>query len=530
MVDPSYNEVRNVMPRITRRSALVGAFGALASSVALSNCSSSGSSTGAAKTTLTIGSTTAVQSWDPALVGDANYVPYAQAVYDSLIRRTVDDEYVPMLATKWEFSDDNRTITLSLHEGVTFSDGAAFDAAAVKANFEHFAEAAGPLGNQLTGLDAVEVVDSHTVKATFAEAIPDLEYNLSDAAGRMASPDALSTDGIKTVPVGTGPYVMNTDRTVQGSSYVLDAREDYWDEELQKFEQVTFTIFSDETGLLNALKSGQVDAGNLTQQDNIDSAKSSGISIINAAVPISWFGLALYDRDGSIVPALASAKVRAAIGHAIDAESINKAAYNGAGTPDAQLLNPSSDAYDDSLTTAFAYDPDKARALLEEAGYGDGFTLPMPAATGLLLPAAQTGIEQGLAAVGITVKWTSIPSSQLYSDMAAGKYAASYVTFGSVPTEWSVVQSYLAPKAAWNPFHTEDEDLQELIDAVPSATPDEQTELYRKITTWEVESAWFIPWFWSEENFAVPSQEIDVEAQPRNNVPFIYNYAPKGQA
>lgn len=512
------------MPRITRR-AFGGALAAVASGTALAGCATSTSGSAGA-TTLTIGSTVAVQSWDPAMVGDANYVPYAQAAYDSLIRRTVDDEYEPMLATSWEFSDDNRTITLTLREDVTFSDGAPFDAEAVKANFEHFAAAAGPLGNQLVGLAEVEVLGPHQVRASFEQAIPDLEYNLSDAAGRMASPAALGTESLKTVPVGTGPYVLNQDRTVQGSSYVFDVREEYWAPDLQKFQQVVFTIFADETGLLNALRSGQVDAGNLTQQDNIENAKASGIQILNAAVPISWVGLALYDRAGALVPELASPQVRRAIAHAIDSAAINEAAYSGAGTPNTQLFNPSSEAYDESLDSAYAYDPEKAKQLLAEAGHPDGFTLPMPAATGLVTPAVQSGIEQGLSAVGITVEWLTIPAQQLYSDMAAGKYAASFVIFGSVPTEWSVVQSYLAPDAPWNPFGTEDPELQGLIDAIPSAAPEEQTSLFQQINSWEVDNAWFVPWYWAEENFAVASKEITVEVQPRNNVPFLYNYAP----
>lgn len=518
------------MSRLTRR-AFGSAVTALTAGTVLASCgsnstSSGGGAGGGSAAALRIGSTVVPQSWDPAQIGDANYVPYGQAVYDSLIRRTVEDEYVPMLATAWEFSDDNLTITLTLRDDVTFSDGAALDAEAVKANFEHFAQAAGPLGNQLVGLSKVEVLGTHELSATFDAPIPDLEYNLSDAAGRMASPASLGEESLKTVPVGSGPYVMDETRTVQGSTYTLNAREDYWEPDLQKFDQVIFSTYADETGLLNALKSGQVDVGNLTQQDNIDNASASGLEIHNAAVPISWVGLALYDREGAMVPELASPLVRQAIAHAIDSEAINQAAYNGAGVPNRQLLNPSSEAYDESLNSIYPYDPERARELLAEAGHPDGFTLPMPAATGLLVPAAQTGIEQGLAEVGITVDWTTIPSQQLYSEMQAGKYAAAFVIFGSVPTEWSVVQDYLAENAAWNPFKTTDPELQELIDAIPSATPEEQLDLFAQINEWEVENAWFIPWYWAEENFAQASDTVTVEVQPRNNVPFIYNYAP----
>ena len=107
-----------------------------------SGVSTTSAGNAAATSTLTVGSTVAPQSWDPAYVGDANYVPYAQAAYDSLIRRTEQNTYVPMLATSWQVSNAGKTVTLDLRKGVTFSDGTTFNAAAVKANVEHFAQSA----------------------------------------------------------------------------------------------------------------------------------------------------------------------------------------------------------------------------------------------------------------------------------------------------------------------------------------------------------------------------------------------------
>ncbi len=508
------------------RAAARGTVILAAASLVLTACTASEAPSEEGAPTLTLGSSVAVQSWDPAFVGDANYVPYAQATYDSLIRRTVDDEYVPMLATEWEFSNDNKTITLKLRDDVTFSDGEAFNAEAVKANVEHFSTAAGPLGNQLVGLNNVEVLGEHEVALSFDAAIPDLLFNLSHSAGRMASPAAIGTEGLKTVPVGTGPYVMNVEETVQGSTYVLEAREDYWEPSLQKFDEVVFNIYADETGLLNALKSGQVQAGNLSSQDNIQNAKASGIEVLNPDVHISWAGLAIYDRAGAIVPALAHTEVRRAIAHAIDTEAILETAFVGEGQLNTQIFNESSSAYDDALNDAYAYDPELAKELLAEAGYADGFTLPLPAVSGFLLPSIQTALEQGLGEVGITIEWINTPVSTLYPDMAAGKFAASYVFFGSVPTEWSVVQTYLQPNAAWNPFKITDPELQALIDSIPAASEEERQEAYSAINAWEVENVWFDPWFWVEENYAVASDEITVELQPKNNVPFIYNYSP----
>lgn len=497
----------------------------VAAVLASAACTGSPSDDSSSSTTLTVGSTVAPQSWDPAYVGDANYVPYAQAAYDSLIRRTGTDTYVPMLATRWDITDAGRTVRLELRRGVTFSDGTRFDAAAVKANVEHFAKSAGPLGQQLAGLTEAKVLGGQRIELRFKTAIPDIEFNLSDAAGRMASPKALGSPGLKTVPAGTGPYVMDRSKTVQGSTYTLTARKGYWDRSLQKFRTVVFKAFPNEIGLLNAIKSGQVDAGNLTQQDNIENAKSSGIKILHPKYHISWAGLIFLDRDGKQVPALKHKDVRRAIAHAVDARGILKAAMNNQGAPNTQIFNESSAAYDPALNDAYTYDPALAKRLLAKAGYAKGFSLPMPATAGFLTPAVQAALEKQLAAVHITVKWVNEPVGALYSDLAKGAFPASFVIFGSVPTDWSVVQSYVSPKGTWNPGRSTDPRIEKLIAKIPGAPRAQQDAAFKEINKLVVDNAWFAPWFWVEENFAV-NETVKVKLQPLQNVPFIYNYAP----
>jgi peptide/nickel transport system substrate-binding protein len=497
----------------------------VAATLAMTACSANSSDSASGADTLTVGSTVAPQSWDPAYVGDANYVPYAQAAYDSLIRRTGKNTYVPMLATKWDITDKGRTVELELRRGVTFSDGTRFDAAAVKANVEYFAKAAGPLGNELAGLSEAEVLGDYRIRLRFKAAIPDIEYNLSDAAGRMASPKALGTPGLRTRPVGTGPYVMDVSHTVQGSTYTLTARKGYWAPSLQKFDKVVFKAFPNEIGLLNAVKSGQVDAGNLSSPDNVANAESSGIRILHPKYHISWAGLIFMDRSGKQVPALKNPDVRRAIAHAVDSRGILKAAADGRGEPNAQIFNKSSTAYNPQLTDAYAYDPALAKRLMAKAGQTKGFTLTMPATPGFLSPAVQMALQKELAVINIKVDWVNVPVGSLYSDLAKGKFPVSYVVFGSVPTDWSVVQNYLSPQSPWNPDRTTDPRLEQLVGSIPGASRSQQDAAFTQINEFVVDNAWFDPWFWVEENFAV-NDTVKVQLQPLQNVPFIYNYAP----
>ncbi|MDR1188632.1 MAG: ABC transporter substrate-binding protein [Bifidobacteriaceae bacterium] len=475
---------------------------------------------------LTLGSTVVPQSWDPAQVGDANYKPYAQAAYDSLLRREPGGEYVPMLATAWELSDDNKTLSLTLRDDVTFSDGAPFNAEAVKANFEHFAQANGPLAVQLAGFESAEATDDTHVTVTFAEAIPDIVYNLSDAAGRMASPAALGDSKLETVPVGSGPYVMDESATVQGSTYTLTARDDYWAKDLQKYGQVVFKIFADETALVNALKSGQVDAGNLSAADNVASVQADGMAVLHPEYHVSWWGLIMFDRSGALVPELADVRVRQAMACAIDRAALGSAVLGiDDGALDTQVFSEASPAYLPELTDYYSYDLDKAKSLMAQAGV-TGFTLPMPSVTGLMIPAVTTGMSQQFAEIGITVEYTEVPITSYLDELMQGKWAVGYMVLGAVPTDWSVVQNYITSSSPWNPLKDSAPELQGYIDAIPGQSDSERTASYQAINRFMVENAWFEPWFWAEENYAVNEDVVQVELQLEQNIPSIYNYSP----
>jgi peptide/nickel transport system substrate-binding protein len=188
----------------------------LSASLALTACGGSGAgagtgSTAAGKTVtaLTLGTLRDLTSWDPAQAHVGHALQPYQAAYDSLILREPDGKLSPMRATAWKYNAANTKLTVDLRTDVTFSDGAKFDATAAKANLDHFKKANGPQMAQLGSVSDVAVVDADTIDINLSAPEPALEYFLSQAAGLMGSPAALGTDAIKTVPVGSGPYVMD---------------------------------------------------------------------------------------------------------------------------------------------------------------------------------------------------------------------------------------------------------------------------------------------------------------------------------
>ncbi|MFD5316762.1 ABC transporter substrate-binding protein [Streptomyces sp. NPDC127098] len=471
---------------------------------------------------LVLGSTVVPASFDPAQAGDANYVPYFQAAYDTLIRREPDGGLAPMLATDWSYDESRTVLSMALRDDVTFSDGVAFDADVAKQNLERFRDGTGPLGHYLALLEEVVVVDRNHVELHLSAPDPSLLVHLGDAAGLMASPAAFDSPDLATVPAGSGPYVMDTSATVQGSSYVFTRRDDYWNPSLQHYERLSFDIFPDETALLNALKTGQVDAGNLSNRNNVNEAERAGIEIVRPDIHVSWVGLIIFDRTGTTIPALGDERVRRAINHAFDGPRILEALYDGQGTPTQQIFSEASDAYDPALNDTYDHDPALARELMAEAGYQDGFDITMPTSAFFDQPTLQI-IRQSLADIGIRVTYEDA-GQDLISRMLAGDYPMSLMFLGA-PVDWTLVNSYLTPDSAWNPFHAQDPELSALIDAVPAADDGEQAELFGEINQYMVDHAWFAPWFWIDETYAV-NDGTDVVLQTQQNVPSVYNYTP----
>ncbi|MDQ0675190.1 peptide/nickel transport system substrate-binding protein [Pseudarthrobacter siccitolerans] len=487
-----------------------------------------GGAAGAPTKTLTLGSIVGPQTFDPAGVGEANFVPYAQAPYDSLILRQPDGSYAPMLATDWKLAADNTSITLNLRTDVTFSDGKAFDAEAAKANLERFKAGTGPLARELARLASVEAVDKDTITLKYSAPDPDIIFSLSDAAGRMASPAALQdAKGLATKPVGSGPYVMDSAATVQGSTYTFTARKDYWKPELQKFAKVVFKIFPDEVSLLNALQSKQVDAANLTANNNRKAADAAGIKHLTPDANLAWNGMIFYDRTGAIVPALGDVRVRQAMAMSFDVDTIQKALFSGTGVQNTQVFNAASPGYDKSLNDAYSYDVDKAKKLMTEAGYADGFDLTIPINANTT-PAAQENFKNSLGQLNIRVTFENLGTvPQYFAGVQSGKYAVSPATLGSTPTDWVVLNNYIVEKAVWNPLHSSDPKLTALIEQYPSTPEDKRGELVRQINEFLVDNVWFDPWLWVEEQYFVAT-DVNVTLQTGLNVPAIYNYAPAG--
>ena len=497
-----------------------------ASALALSGCASGGtnaepsSASAASGGTLTIGALADVKSFDPAQAHIGHYVQYYQPVYDSLLRREADGTLVPMLATEWAYNDDNTVLTLTLRDDVTFTDGTSLDAAAVKMNLDRFPSGNGPQASTLAQVAEVVAEDPTTVVITLNAPDPALLDYLGTAAGFIASPAAIDGGAIATDPIGSGPYTLDKAATVAASQYTFVKNPDYWDPSLQVYDTIVLKPILDTTATLNAIVSGQVNAALLTPKTQ---AQAAAANLTEYQYPTDWQGLLIFDRDGAMVPELADVKVRQAINYAIDKDTLLAQVGKGLGTVTSQPFGEGTDAFDKDLEDAYPYDPAQAKKLMKEAGVGE-FSVTMPTVSGFFDPALTAGIGQNLADIGITVNWENVAGTDFISSMVQGKYAMSWFSlFQGSP--WVAANQIITPNATYNPFHTTDPKVDELVKQIQFGSEEEQATAAKALNTYVVDQAWFAP-FYRPSQVLFTDAKTTTEPQLQQAVPSIYSYAP----
>jgi peptide/nickel transport system substrate-binding protein len=512
------------MRRITRAVVAAAAAGALLLPLAACSPSQTPSSADGPATAplLTLGQFVEPASFDPATAQEGNYIPYFQPVYDTLIKREPDGSLAPMLATDWEYNDDNTELTLNLRDDVTFTDGAVFDAAAAKANIEYFMGANGPQAQTADFIDSVSAPDDDTLVLELSAPDPALEVSLTRALGFMASPDAIGSDEIASNPVGSGPYTLDTAGTIVGSQYSYVRNESYWGDPLP-YDAITIVLLPDETARINALKSGQIDAGVFMSPTSFAELENSKLEVYSQVS--DWVGLQFYDRDGVINPAFADVRVREALTVAVDKEAILENVLQGRGELTTQIFSPGGLAYDPALDDGrWDYDPERAAALLADAGHAKDLVVRLPISPAFD-PAIYTTIQQNLSDVGVTVERVEYGPGQTIPALTGGQHEVAYMQL-ALFNDWSMITQAIAPSATWNPLSTEDPAVDALIDRYQTATDDEERQAAgRELNKWLVDNVWFGVFYRTMQTYASNS-ETTVELQVEQAVPSIYNYAP----
>ncbi|MFG6594434.1 ABC transporter substrate-binding protein [Sulfitobacter sp. 1A13368] len=348
-----------------------------------------------------------------AAAGAIDSVLYTN-VFEGLTRFMGDGSVVPGLAESWEISEDGLTYTFKLREGVTFHDGTTMDAEDVKFTLDRInaEDSANAQKALYSAISEVNVIDPQTVEVTLSEPNGNMLFNLAWGDAVIVAPESVET--IKQTPIGTGAFKF--ENWNQGDKITLTRNEDYWGE-APALASATFKFISDPTAAFASVMAEDVDVfTGFPAPENIPQFEAD-----------PRFQVLIGSTEGETILSINNQRepfnnveVREAVAHAIDRQAIIDGAMFGYGTPIGTHFAPHNPDYVD-LTQMSAYDPEKSKALLAEAGFPDGFetTLHLPppsyARRGGEIIAAQ------LAEVGIKAQITNVEWAQWLETVFKGK-------------------------------------------------------------------------------------------------------------
>jgi peptide/nickel transport system substrate-binding protein len=427
-------------------------------------------------------------NYDPHLANNPGSTQYLSPAYDRLVYLDPDGQLQPMLALSWETSPDGLALTFDLRPDVTFHDGTAFDAAAVRANIERGQTVEGSsVRPDLASIESVEVVSDLEVRLVLSAPNAALPAILSDRPGMMISPAAFDDPDLALQPVGAGPY-----RVVDhepGTRLVFERFDGYWDPEAQRVRRIEMTMQLDSETRLRSLTSGQSDAM-LLFADQLAEAQDAGVVVGEAPEVPQVLMLFLNKAE----PPLADPDVRRAISHAIDREGIAEALFDGRCVPTSQPFAAGGPAADPAVDVD---DHDVARAseLLAGAGFADGFEFDSVMANVGWLVAVAEAVQAQLAEVGIDMQIEPLEPAQVLG---------RFLTEQSADTWFSALQSQVDPAksvnlamlgtSVYNPGGYVDAAIEQLApEAVATSDAEERAGVYREISGEFAEDAFHIP-------------------------------------
>jgi peptide/nickel transport system substrate-binding protein len=506
------------------RRQLFGIGAGVAAGLGLAACgtSSSGgtpaaSGSASAGGTLTMGIASPPDTLDPGATGLALTLLMSMAMFDPLVwwlpTAGGGSEFVPGLATSYTVSPDASVYTFKLRQGVTFHDGTKFDASAVKATYDHIVD---PATKSKSGLGALgpyketKILDPYTVQIIFSA--PNAGFMHQQAAGNfgIASPAALAKygpTGFGNNPVGTGPFKFVS--YAPGSQLTLAKNAAYtWGPAALStkpplLDKLVFRIVTDDSGRYNALQSGQLQIAMNLPPNDIAAAQQSGKF---KQLTVESIGTPLGMPINVTKPPTNDPRVRQAIMYAVNQDVLVKQVLFGVDTPAHTVLTPITPGYSKSSGSLYSYDPAKANALLDQAGWtmGSGgvrtkngeklaLDIILFADSGLDTPTEFVVSE--LNKVGFTASTAVQPFATAQASYNSGVHnLGAFGYYGTDPYLLNIWANSDAIKSGFNWSHYDNPSLDAMI-AKANSTADAtaRDSLYQQVCTTLMKDAVYLP-------------------------------------
>ncbi|SPJ24518.1 ABC transporter substrate-binding protein [Palleronia abyssalis] len=429
-----------------------------------------------------------------------------ELLYEPLVRLGPNLEIQPAVAESWEFSEDATTLTFNLDPDATFHDGSPVTAADVKASFERILdEATGASARaNYTSITAIETPDDQTVVFQLDGPNVPILNGMASINAAIVPASAIEAGTVGTEVMGSGPFTLDA-RTPNANASLTAF--DGWHGGDIAYDGIEVSVLPDETAILASLRAGQADFALLSDPLVATLVPREDSLQLNTAPTLSYHVLQL---NASRDP-MGELAVRQAISCALDRQDILDAALLGEGEVTGPLTSP---AYRNDPSTLFCYeqDQDRARELLAEAGYEDGFSATIMAANGEPPTAAAEAqlIQSQLAEVGIDLTIEMQEMNVYIDSWLAGDFDMAVALNGGRAD----------PYTMYNRYWTEDGNLQGVANYIDDTLDNlmqegrvETDEAVRKeiFAEFERHLAEMAPWVWLYTGYTYTAQREGVD-------------------
>ncbi|MCD1632218.1 ABC transporter substrate-binding protein [Martelella mediterranea] len=414
-----------------------------------------------------------------------------ELVYEPLVRTDAELNVVPAIASSWDFSEDGKTLTFKLDPNAKFSNGDKVTPADVKASFERIldeATSAAARSNFLS-IESIDTPDDETVVFNLSQPDVPLLTAMSSINAAIVPASAIEAGTLGTETLGSGPFVL--ENWEPNSSETLTANENWAGGELA-IDGLDISVLPDETAILASLRTGQVDFALINDPLVATLVPSNPGLTLDREPVLSYHVLQLNAEEG----AMKELKVRQAISCAIDRQDVLDAALLGEGEVTGPLTMPAF-ATDPSELFCYTQDLDKARALMEEAGYADGFSAKVMAATGEPPTAAAEAqvIQSQLAEIGIDLEIEMMELNVYIDRWLKGDFDMAVALNGGRTDPYTMYNRYWTKDGNLNHVaHYIDDELDTLMNEGRVETdPAKRKEIFAEFSKHITEVS---PWVW----------------------------------
>lgn len=488
------------------RGALATAGFAAAVALTLTGCSSPSpapAETGAAGGSLVIGVTSDPDTLFPWKATQFQAVNVLQNLYGTLTEFDADLNVVPGLAESWDVSEDGLTVTFTLREGVTFADGSTFGSEDVKFSLEAIMDeaTAAVASSSLASVAAIDAPDEHTVVVTLTAPDAALPANLAVINMAMLSSDD-TEEALNTTPNGTGPFVLDGRKASQ--SLTLAKNDAYWGD-AAKLDSVEFRVIPDESSIVSAMQSGNVQLA-VFDDPLVAQTAESGTVAVEKTPQLSYHALQLNARRGD----LADVNVRLAIQCAVDRQEVLDTAALGEGEVTGPITSP---AYrsDASARPCAERDLDQAAEYLDKAGKSAGVTIKTIVSQGEYATSVNEAqnLKAQLAEANITLELEVLESGAFVDRWIAADFDAAVALNGGRPDPDGMYGRYFTSTGNLNQVagYSSPELDALFAEGKQSSDPEERKEIYAKVSEHlEDNAAWI--WLFTSYSYTATSSEV----------------------